>query len=159
MGWRVDNYVDNSKISDENYMKYMQIFIIGLALILLMPSCRTTKIHQRTDTYELSDTSEVQTEKESRRIVDDSTLVADTIYVTMQGDTIRVKEVHWRTRVKYVSRMDSTSSDSRKHVKESADKVEKSVKQVPRLSLMKYISMFATLFLLWMAFVWRNRKS
>lgn len=136
----------------------IQFVLIGLALILLMPSCRTTKIHQRTDTYELSDTSEVERVKESRQIVDDSTLVADTIYVTMQGDTIRVKEVHWRTRVKYVSRMDSTSHDSRNHVKESGTSVEKSVKKVSKSGTIKYLCMFAALFLLWMGLVWRNRK-
>lgn len=94
--------------------------LIGVLLLMIlsaviMPSCTTTK-HTTSESYiERTDTIRL-TQRDTIRVIEartDSVVVRDSVFTLIKGDTILVKEYHWRDRIsdaisdKYQSKTDT----------------------------------------------------
>lgn len=102
-------------------MKVTHLLAIFVAIVAqqVCTSCATSKSHQSTSTRVESDTL-LQDRAGARTFrVSDSTHVADSVIILIQGDTIRLREVHWRTR--YVSTSDTVRDTIRVVSSRSAD--------------------------------------
>lgn len=107
-------------------MRYMS-HMAALIAVLMITACGTSKTHQYVSSRVVYDTIRADRAEARTAKVSDSTRIADSVIVLIQGDTIHLREVHWRTR--YVSTSDTVRDTVRVYSSRSADASVSSITQ------------------------------
>lgn len=107
-------------------MRYMS-HMAALIAVLMITACGTSKSYQHVSSRVVYDTIRADRAEARTERVSDSTRIADSVIVLIQGDTIHLREVHWRTR--YVSTSDTVRDTIRVYSSRSADASVSSITQ------------------------------
>lgn len=99
----------------------------ALIAVLMITACGTSKSYQHVSSRVVYDTIRADRAEARTAKVSDSTRIADSVIVLIQGDTIHLREVHWRTR--YVSTSDTLRDTIRVYSSRSADASVSSITQ------------------------------
>lgn len=107
-------------------MRYMNR-MAALIAVLMITACGTSKSYQHVSSRVVYDTIRADRAGARTERVSDSTRIADSVIVLIQGDTIHLREVHWRTR--YVSTSDTVRDTVRVYSSRTAAQIESSITQ------------------------------
>lgn len=131
--------------------------IVALIAVPIITACATTKSHQYVSSRVDSDTIRLDRAAARTSRVSDSVRIADSVIVLIQGDTVHLREVHWRTR--YVSTRDTLRDTVRVYSSRTAAQIESSVTQSTRWRIKGVALLLSTSFMLALIFlVWTLRK-